>query len=569
MKKSFLFILFFILTFNIANSQEQQPTSRRAARGFLSFSNYRQALEEYLKLWAKDSTNIEYNHSIGLCYLETNIDKSKAIPYLEWVTQQPKASPKAWYDLGRAYALNYRFDDAITAFKKYKTLVSKDENYIPAQRWIEMCNNAKELILQPVNVTFQNLGSDINSDAPDFNPYITADETFMVFTTKRAGNVGGWLDYDGYFTSDIMHSTAKSGVWSKAKRLPNTVNSPVVEETVGMSPDGSHLFVYMDNFIASGDIFLSVRTGRSFNKLEPLGRNINTKNLETSACIAPNKKLIFFTASLPDSYGGTDIYYSKKLPNGEWGPPINLGTTINTQYDEEFPYLAPDGKTFYFSSTGHNSMGGFDLFKSVWDKETMTFSKPQNLGYPINTPENNFTISLSKSGRYAYVSAFRKEGLGDLDIYRIVLNDVTPPMHIITGKILHPDSTEFFKGYLHLNKELISMKKILDSLNINVEDTLKIESVHPGFLKKYQETQKKMSFFPDATIYVHTSDNDKLVGVYRPDKANSKYVIILPPGKYKLTCKAQHHSTVVKTITLPDYESFNEEVNIHFVLKKE
>jgi len=134
MKKVYLLAIILILGVVYAYPQENDPVSKRAARGFLNYSNYRQALEEFLKLRQTDSTNIEYNHSIGLCYIETNIDKSKAIPYLEWVTKQPKANPASWYDLGRAYALNYRFDDAIGAFTQYKKLITKDEYYIPASR---------------------------------------------------------------------------------------------------------------------------------------------------------------------------------------------------------------------------------------------------------------------------------------------------------------------------------------------------------------------------------------------------------------------------------------------------
>jgi len=551
-------------------AQENSPTSKRAARGFLNYSNYRHALEEFLKLRAQDSTNVEYNYSIGLCYVETNIDKSKAIPYLEWVVNQPKFNPIAYYDLGRAYALNYRFDDAIEAFNKYNTLITRDEQYIPATRRIEMCQNAKVLIKNPVSVTFQNLGKDINSDAPDMNAFVTADETFMVFTTKRAGNVGGWLDFDGFYTSDIMFSTARMGIWQKPKRLPNTINSAIVEESVGMSPDGSHMFVYMENYTASGDVYLSLKTGRSFNKLEPLGKNLNTKYLETTACIAPNKKILFITAQFPDSYGGTDIYYSAKLPNGEWGPPVNLGPTINTPYDEEFPYIAPDGKTFYFSSTGHNSMGGFDIFKSVWNKEDMSFSKPVNLGYPINTPENNFTISFTKSGRYAYVSAFRPEGYGDLDIYRITFENVQPPMHFISGKIVNPDSSIIFKDYNLIVNEFANLQFIIDTMKLKntKDDSSRVETEHPGIFKRMIELNALSNSKPQITITVNKSNNNELFGIYRPNSHNGRYVMILPPGKYSILYEGLGFKTHTMQLELPDYESFNEELKFDVVLQK-
>jgi len=565
-----IFTLFFCCHFFLSG-QEDTPTSRRAARGYLSYSNYRAALEEYQKLRARDTTNIEYNHSIGLCYLETNIDKSKAIPYLEWVVEQPRSNTSALYDLGRAYALNYRFDDAITMFEKYRKSVSRDDNYITAERWIEMCHNAKELISKPLNVTFQNLGLEINSDAPDMNAFVTSDETYLVFTTKRSGNIGGWLDFDGFNTSDIMFSNARLGVWQKARRLPNTINSAIVEESVGMSPDGSHLFVYMDNFTASGDIFLSVKTGRNFNRVEPLGKNINTKNLETSACIAPNKKIIFFAAAYPDSYGGTDIYYSVRLPNGEWGIPVNAGVVINTPYDEEFPTLAPDGKTFYFSSNGHKSMGGFDIFRSSWDKETMSFTPPENVGYPINTPDNNFTISFTKSGRYAYVSAFRPEGYGDLDIYRVIFHDVPPPLHKITGQILNPDSTNIFSDHNHLTEKYHELKSILDTMNIQKTpaDSARIEVSFPGIFKRIVALREIISDKPDVSIIITQTNTGKIHGIYRPDLLTGRYVALLPTGNYTLTYQAEGFLLQTKELILPDYESFNEDISINVVLKKE
>ncbi len=564
------FILFFGFSF-LSIAQTEEPTSKRAARGFLNYSNYRQALQEFMKLLKTDSLNIEYNHSIGLCHLETNIDKSKAIPYLEWVVKQPRANPSAWYDLGRAYAVNYMFAEAIIAFNQYKKAVPKDENYISASRWIEMCQNAEEMVKFPVNVTFQNLGPDINSDAPDMNPFITADETFLVFTTKRTGNVGGWLDYDGFYTSDIMYSQSKRGEWQKPRRLPNTVNTAVVEESVGMSPDGSHLFVYMENFTASGDVYLSLKTGRSFNRVEPLGRNINTKDLETSACIAPNKKILFFTASLPGSFGGTDIYYSLKLPNGEWGVPVNAGNVINTPFDEEFPYLAPDGKTFYFSSTGHNSMGGFDVFRSTWNREKMSFTQAVNIGYPLNTPDNNFSFSVSKSGRFAYVSAFKPDSYGDLDIYRVTLNDVPPPLHFISGLIMNPDSSHIFSDYNKYVDQKTSLLFFLDTMKFRntVYDTLRVEAAYPGIFEKLHQLDSLILLKPSVTIYLRDFNTDENIGIYRPNVFTGRYVMILPPGKYKVSYIGNTFKTVIQELELPDYETYSEEQIINVVLHSE
>ncbi len=566
----FLFFSVLILLFHFGFAQEEIPTSRRAARGFLSYSNFRHALDEYQKLLAKDSTNVEYLYSIGLCYIETNIDKSKAIFYLEKTIDNPRANSNTWYELGRAYALNYRFQDAINAFKKFIDEVPKDENFIPASRWIEMCTIAIDFVSNPVNVTFQNIGADINSDAPDLNAFVTADETFMVFTTKRAGNVGNWLDYDGFYTSDIMYTNLKHGVWQKPKRLPNSINTAFVEESVSLSPDGTHLFVYLDNYSAAGDVYLSVKSGRSFSRLEPLGANINSRNLETSACISPNRKIIFFAASLPDSFGGMDIYYTSKLPNGEWGLPQNAGNMINTIFDEEFPTLSPDGKSLYFASTGHNSMGGFDIFKSDWDKANMIFSAPVNLGYPINTPDNNFTISFTKSGRYAYTSAFRDDSHGDLDIYRLIFNDVEPPQHLITGHILNTDSVNIFSDFNLIREELIYVNKLLDTLKLQntKTDSARVESLYPGIFTKLNNLKLQISGQPDIFVTVKDKRSDTTKGIYRPVKQSGKYVIVLPPGDYVFIYDGEGFQKFEAEVLLPDCESYNEETTMNIVLHK-
>ncbi len=538
MKHIFFFISILVFSgfFNISTAQTEPPTSKKTARGFITLNNYREALEEFKKLWEKDSTNIEYNYSLGLCYLETNIDKSRAITYLEWVTQQAKPNINAWYDLGRAYAVNFRFDDAINAFIQYLQLTTKDDNFIPAQRWIEMCQTAKIMVSHPLNVTFIHLKNDINSPAPDFNPFVTADESLLIFTTKRAGNIGGWTDFDGFLTSDIMISSYKNDTWQKPKRMPSMINSEFVEEAVSLSPDGSHLFIYIDNYFASGDIYFSEKTGRSFSKIQPIGNNVNTKNIETSACIAPNKKIIFFAASYPDSYGGNDIYYSRKLPDGSWGVPANAGNIINTQYNEDFPLLSSNGHTLYFASTGHNSMGGFDVFRTVWNKDDMTFTEPENIGYPLNTPGDNFTISFTKSGRYAYLSAFRPEGNGDLDIYKVVFNDVPPPLHFISGRIISKDSTSVFSEFTFAGKEFGQIQTVTDSLNI----VLTVTDIVNG------------------TVY----------GIYRPNPLTGKFIIVLRPGRFRIIVSGNGYVSQTREIFIPDSESTKESQDIDIILLK-
>lgn len=569
MKNKFFLFIFTLICSVFAYTQN--VPSKRVARGYFRYGNYQQSLIEFKKLREKDSTSVEYNHKIGLCYLYSNIDKTRAVKYLEWVVNQRIYNTQALYDLGHAYMRAYLFDDAIEAFEKYIKLIRTDNNYIPASRKIEMCNNAKELIESPINVSFENIKI-FNSDAPDFNPYVTSDENLLIFNTKREGNVGRLLDYDGFYTADIMFSNNVNGKWGEPKRFPNTINSPVVEEIVGLSPDGSHMFIYMENQIATGDIYLSMEQKRGYGRPEPLGQNINTKSIQTSACISPNKRILFFSAILGDSYGGYDIYYSRKLPTGEWGGVVNAGTVINTLYDEEFFYIAPDGNTFYFASAGHNSMGGYDIFKSDWNNETMEFSKPKNIGYPINTPDDNYTISFTKSDRYAYIAAKRDDSSGDLDIYKVIFNDVEPPMVLIEGYVLNPYLQTVF--YAHRNKynEKVSLFAYLDSLKFrpnSKRDSLRIIRNNPYIFDKLIELDDIKNEKLNVEIIVHNVRTKELAGKYRPNPNTGKYIVILPPGEYNFVYYASGYLPKTKDIIIPEHESFSFSEDLNVVMEIE
>lgn len=538
---------------------QESPPSRRAARGYLSFQNYQQALVEFLKLYRLDSNNVEYNHSIGLCYLETYIDRAKSTKYLEWVVRQKKYNIQAWYDLGRAYAVNYDFDRAIEAFETYARLSANDDNRIPARRWIEMCENAKILFKNPLDVDFINLGPNINSEAPDFNPYIDANENFLIFTTKRSGNTGNLLDFDGYYTADIMYSQMQSGTWQKARRFSNNINTAIVEESVGCTPDGTHLFVYMENFTAIADVYFTKKSSRSFEELQPLGENLNTKYLETSACMNSDGSVLFITANYPDSYGGTDIYYSIKMPNGKWSFPVNAGNVINTPYDEEFPYIAPDGKTFFFASTGHNSMGGFDIFRSIIDWNSLTFTKPENIGYPINTPDNNYVISFTRSMRYAFISAYRSDSYGDLDIYKVIFKNVPSKQILLTGVIKNTDLTPFFISYKSKYDELIHLLQQIKDKPKDQQLAVKV---------KIDEFLNGAFDENEVLIEVFEASKQERLFLVRPLRSNSKFNIYLEPGNYTIKVSSDGYVSKELIINIPELELFKFETELQVVMDK-
>ena len=491
--------------------------------------NFRAALEDFLILLTENPKDIDVNFYIGACYLESNIDKSKAIDYLEYVVQQDKFPKEAIYQLGRAYMFAHRFDEAITTFNKYKDISRGDnDNIITGGRMIEQCFNAKQLVKYPLDATFENLGPNINTAYPEFNPFIPEDESFIVFTTKRPDCLGLQLDFDGYKTPDIFRAREYKGHFRQARNIGSSVNTEWYEEVVGISADGQELLVYIDNFDGYDDIYVSPRKGQFFDDYLDLGRNINSDDVETTASLTTDGNLVFFSRETGKGSNGTDLYMSRRLPNRDWGIPQKLPEIINTRYNETFPHLLADGKTFYFASEGHASMGGFDIFVSEWDELTNTFSPPKNAGYPINTVDDDFNLSLSTTGRYGYIAQFRfGEGFGERDIYRITFGDVDPVWSIVRGSIT------------------------------NIKDSMEID--------------------PDMDIgtfemTVTDMNDDKYIGTYRPNMASSNYAQVLEPGEYcvyvegelyfdtsavlEILGKTSHVSEIIKNYTLrPDPEA--------------
>ena len=468
-------------------------------------NNYPMAQACYKVLVAKSPGNIEYNYRLGVCYLKTNVSKKEAVKYLEVVTKQDKGEPDSWFYLGQAYQTALRFDDAIKAYSKYKEKDTGKEAQANADRGIETCNNAKALMKYPLKVTFTNLGKEINSEFPDYYPFVTADEQMIVFTSRRKGNVGAaTVEVDGYYASDIWKSGSLNGVWQKSKNVGPPVNGNYDEQAVGLSADGKWMTVYIDNVSTAGDIYLSMNN-KTFQKPEKLNDNVN-KAFETAGSLSPDGNVIFFSSKREGGQGGLDIWMARKLPTGAWALAQNI-TSLNSGYDEDFPFMAPDGRTLYFASKGHNSMGGYDIFVSTWNEEDNTWTNPKNIGYPINTPDDNVTISFTENNRVAYISTVREGGVGDLDIFRVVFDEIQETSYtLVTGKILTPDSSK----------------------NL------------------------------DAIITVTNSKSQEEVGTYKPVPQNGKYVMALPPGKYVINIEAAGYKTLIDNVLVFDIGSIPE-----------
>jgi tetratricopeptide (TPR) repeat protein len=388
---------------------------------------YPNALEFFMKAQAFNPNNAKLNFKIGVCYLNSS-DKPKSLPFFQKAFElDPKVDPKINYALAQAYHFSFDWDNAIRQYNIYLLELSKLEEgkmkinpYVTlTNKKIEECQTGKLLVSSPVDVEITNLGSTINSLFNDYAPLLSPDENQLTFTSRRAGSTGGEIDQNQQEYYEDIYSSKKTGdTWSEPVKLGEIINTPSHEATCGISTDGKTMFIYK-GLSNNGDIFISTLENDQWTAPKSLPPVINTQYRETSASLTADGKTLYFISSRPDkSYGERDIFISTLDQNNNWTEPINAGNAVNTEWDEEGVYIQPDGKTLYFSSQGHNSMGGFDLFRSV-KQEDGTWSKPENLGYPINTPDDDLYAMVFGTPPYVhgYYSTIKQNGFGEKDIY--------------------------------------------------------------------------------------------------------------------------------------------------------
>ena len=512
MKRLLSLPLLLIVFLNISSQD------RKTAIKLFDAGNYEEAINEYLPLYEEDKESLEFNYNLAVSYLNTNIDKSLAIPHLETLTKNSKIDANAWYLLGRAYHFGYQFDAAIAAYEKFRETNSGSEaNKIDAVKQIEYCENAKELMKFGVRVKFENLGKNVNSAYADYFPFIPTNESFLIFNSKR--DLSSTEQSDGSYLPNIFMSNVESGKYQKAQPLPESINTKDGrEEVVGLNPNGTRAIFYYEDFKQYGDLYECKIEGTTLGKPEKLEKNVNSKHVEIAACINRNGSKLYFASDRSGGYGGIDLYSCQLLPNGKWSLPTNLGPTINTNFDEDFPNLSPDGKALYFSSKGHTSMGGFDIFKATWDPIKNKYSSVQNLGYPLNTPEDNMNFRVSETGKHGYISAVRKGGYGDLDIYRVNFLEVEPRYTVISGTISSDD-------------------------NVNK--------------------------FMDLFIQVTDLETEEVYGDYIPNEKSLRYIMILPKGRYDVYIGGEDgYEEIYDEIEILDKSSFKSFITKDIKLKK-
>ncbi len=535
MKQIAATILFFFTIANTVFSQNKEYREKFTQGNYLVLEqNYQLALDYYLEAYKIDSTNANINYKIGLCYLQTATQKNLALPYLKKAitnvghnysdtdATEKKAPENAYFLIGEAYRLDYKFKESNVYFNTFKDLVGTHNSDLTNNlaKQIDKNFNAIEYTKDTVIVTITNLGDSINSVYPEYSPVISSDQSVLIFTSRRPGSTGGEKTSNDEYYEDIYYSVKQeNGKWGKARSIGRNINTINNESDFSLSADGQQLFISSE--LNGGDIYYSTLEGNDWSAPQPLTA-VNTSAWETRAALSPDGNTLYFVSDRKEgSFGGRDIWRCVKLPNGKWSLPVNLGPTINTPEDEDAPFMHADGTTFFFSSKGHKNMGGFDIFKTTKLEDNL-WADPQNLLAPINTPDDDIFYTQSTDGKNAYFSSVRAGGIGSNDIYEVTFfNPFLEPLTVVTG-------------YMTFN----GSKKIPANVRITATDL----------------------------------ENNAVVQEVKPNSITGKYVLILNSGStektYNISYEAQDYEPLTIKIVIPpgaEYKEIEKELSLKFI----
>jgi len=523
------------------------PNSLNEPRAYDAIDFYKQALVPYLEAQKFNPHNALLNFRIGVSYYYQPSQRLKAKEYIEAAYKlNPSVDPDIHYYLGRMYHLNVMWDKAIDEYKMFQAALRVDPKKNGARiadmdKKINECINGKEYVKNPQRVFIDNVGNGINTADQEYSPIITADESMMFFTSVRPGSTGG--EQDGQFMEDVYMSTYKNGQWQPAVNIGTKINSKNHDATAGLSPDGQVLYIYRgDN---GGDLYECFLKGIEWTEPERMNRNINTDKHEPSSGLSFDSKKFYFISNRKEgSLGAHDIWMSNKDEKGKWGPASNLGNIVNSKYNEDALFVHPDGKTIYFCSQGHKTMGGYDIFKTTWENGKWT--APENLGYPINGPDDDVFFVISGSGKHGYFAAAKSGGelgksYGGMDIYKITFLGPEKPLVMSTEDNLLASLAAPVKSIVAAPPMEIKSAS-LTILKGTITDAI---------------TQKPV----EATIELVDNELRQVIATFQSNSSTGKYLVSLPAGKnYGIAVKAPNYLFHSENFDIPATAAYQEVV---------
>ena len=413
-------LLFFACTLS-ANAQgwQDHEETYQDANAYFYFEDYEEALALYLRIYNDFPDNANLDYRIGICYLNVAGSKERAIEYLKRASQnitnrynensirEKQAPLEALFYLGNAYFVSNQLDKANEAYEEFRSNIKNKRQYDMDYLNHQVAAIQKSRVIQryPVNFLRSNLGSNINNRFSNYNAVVSADGQTLAYTSNER------------FYQAIMIAKREGDKWGRPRNitLDLVVNGNC--STLSISHDGTELYLFKDDN-HDGNIYVSNFVDGAWTPMRKLNENINTEFYETYACISPDGKRLYFSSNRQGGYGEQDLYVSERTSGDNWGPAKNLGPDVNTSFNDNSPFVTPDEKILFFSSDGHHGVGGYDIFFSTQTSDGK-WSQPINLGFPINTADDEQFYFPLNEGATGLMAVFDPNGYGEKDITQV------------------------------------------------------------------------------------------------------------------------------------------------------
>ena len=499
---------------------------------------YSQAVFYYQKAQSFNPNNAELNYKIGSCMLFTN-NKENAFSYLKKAASLSNDFPNDFlFYKGMCLQLDGEFGKAIEQFELFRNSAKKKELELfemLAKKYIKECNSSVDVLSQTHRIWVDNLS--LNTEYDDWSPCLSADGDLLLFTSNRPNENS--VNDIGSYDQDIYYSNKKSRKFKSIFPL-SELNSSSDDVSGGLSYDGQRLLIFKEED-GNTDVYESELNGKYWGevnrKMGKKSRGGNTDKNETFASFDPPDIKVYYITDGGHS-GNKNIYFSGVMNRERniWGKGQSAGV-VNTKFQEGSVYIHPDGKTMYFSSKGHNTLGGYDIFVSYVD-DLGHWGKPINLGYPINTPYDDLFYSATASGRYAFIASNRAGGKGGLDIYKVTYWGADKPM-----------TADFEDQLMASIASPVSDNSVAEPITVE-EKSLTV------FKGKILDAITKNSVAADIEITINSTGE-----VYTTLKSNSstgKFLLSLPAGKnYGISVAAEGYLFHSENFDLPKGDGFN------------
>lgn len=482
--------------------------------------DFETAMDLYSEILSQNPDHVDALTQLGVCMVTANQSLDSALVLfnkaLNIIPGEDHFSPFGFElqrTIARTHNLNEEPRKALAIFKMLKDSVSDQQLKDDLRTEIVQTRNAAVLLKNPVPLRITNLGDQFNSNYDDHSPLVSLTGNRIFFTSRRPAERDKELS-DGQYSEKVFFAEYNGREWEKPRPMGRFFSRSEHKSILSLSPDGSRIFLFKNDRDGKS-IYVSNYRDEEWQEPEKLPYPINSEWAETHASLSPDQSTLFFTSDRPGGYGGLDIYMVKLDEYGRWKDPVNMGPEINSEKDEETPMLHPDGRTLYFASEGHSSMGRFDVFFSQLQRDG-NWAEPVNMGHPINTPDDDFFFVPTLDKSQAYYASYRfKENVGRSDIYKVEFDSL-------------------YSGSLAVIEGTIQNSKNLPAEHIRI-------------------------------LVSRDSDNQN-VGNYRPNPATGRYLLFLESGE-SYTIKEMSPDTVEekKTINIPEQLAFENSKQVVMV----